>query len=413
VEEPAVDDDPRADVVSRQYERWRFPDPIPDLEAWTAANWDWFDPLYAHRVLWPDREYRPDVDILIAGCGTNQAAVFAFTNPAAHVIAVDISQPSLDHQQYLKDKHGLENLELQRLPIEELATLDRDFDLIVASGVLHHLADPRAGMTALAGCLRPDGALAAMVYAKYGRIGVELLQSAFHELGLGQDEASVQTVKDTIAAVPPSHPVAGYLAVAPDLHSDAALVDTFLHGRARSYTVEETIDLVTSAGLVFQGWFLKTPYYPHDLITPSSTFSTAANALPENKIWSVMERVQTLNGCHLFMACQPDRPRQSYTIDFSSADCLDYIPMLRAHCGIAGAEIFWPGARLRLTSAQLLLVTNIDGHRTIRQIVESVAQLPIWSGTGVTDPEEFGRRLFQSLWRIDFLAIALDVARHV
>ena len=48
-----------------------------------------------------------------------------------------------------------------------------------------------------------------------------------------------------------------------------ALVDTFLHGRERSYTVDDCIDLVTSAGLVFQGWFLKAPYYPHDLFTPA------------------------------------------------------------------------------------------------------------------------------------------------
>ena len=70
------------------------------------------------------REYKPDLDILIAGCGTNQAAVFAFTNPDAKVVAVDISQPSLDHQQYLKDKHGLWNLELHLLPIEELPRWD-------------------------------------------------------------------------------------------------------------------------------------------------------------------------------------------------------------------------------------------------------------------------------------------------
>jgi SAM-dependent methyltransferase len=48
-----------------------------------------------------------DLDILIAGCGTNQAAVSAYRNPGAKVVGIDISQPSLDHQQYLKDKHGL------------------------------------------------------------------------------------------------------------------------------------------------------------------------------------------------------------------------------------------------------------------------------------------------------------------
>jgi SAM-dependent methyltransferase len=407
-----VNDDARTDVVSRQYERWRYPDPIPDLEAWIAAdNWDWFDPFYAHRVLWPDREYQPDIDILIAGCGTNQAAAFAFTNRAANVVGVDISQPSLDHQQYLKDKHGLENLELHRLPIEELSTLGRDFDLVVASGVVHHMADPPAGMKALAGCLRSDGVLAALIYAKYGRIAVELMESAFRDMGLGQDETSVQTIKDTIAVLLSTHPLRGYLNIAPDLHSDAAVVDTFLHGRVRSYTVDETIDLVTSAGLVFQGWFLKAPYYPNDLIAPPSNFFPAVNALPENKIWSVMERLQTLNVSHLFMACRPDRPKESYTIDFSTAGCLDYIPVLRTHCGVSGAEIFWPGARLCLNPTQMPFVQNIDGHRTIRQIIECVAQRSEWTGAGATYLEEFGRNLFRSLWRIDFVAMALAPAR--
>jgi hypothetical protein len=46
--------------------------PLPgteDLAVWSATNWDWFDPVHAHRILWPDRDYRPDLDILIAGCG--------------------------------------------------------------------------------------------------------------------------------------------------------------------------------------------------------------------------------------------------------------------------------------------------------------------------------------------------------
>ncbi|SGB65529.1 asparaginyl-tRNA synthetase [Mycobacterium tuberculosis] len=93
-----TDDHPRADIVSRQYHRWLYPHPIADLEAWTTANWEWFDPVHSHRILWPDREYRPDLDILIAGCGTNQAAIFAFTNRAAKVVAIDISRPALDHQ---------------------------------------------------------------------------------------------------------------------------------------------------------------------------------------------------------------------------------------------------------------------------------------------------------------------------
>jgi SAM-dependent methyltransferase len=402
-----VNDNPRADVVSRQYERYRYPQPIQDLEAWLPNNWEWFDPSHAQRVLWPDREYRSDLDILIAGCGTNQASVFAFMNPDAKVVAVDISQPSLDHQQYLKDKHGLYNLELHLLPIEELPTLGLDFDLIVSTGVLHHMADPQAGANAVARCLRPDGATGLMLYAKYGRIGIELLQSVFRDLGLGQNEESITLVRETLSLLPADHPVQSYLRMARNLQSDAVLVDTFLHGRELSFTVDDCINLVTSAGLVFQGWFFKAPYYAHDLFARSNEVYPAINALPEPKLWSVIERLHTINACHFFMACRPERPKASYAIDFSTQDCLDYVPLMRMRCGLAGNEIFRPDWRVGLNSAQVPFMQQVDGRRTIREIAQSVVQSGAPSRGSLTEVEKFARRLFQALWRLDFLAMAL------
>jgi SAM-dependent methyltransferase len=402
-----VNDNPRADVVSRQHERYRYPQPIQDLEGWLAGNWEWFDPSHAHRILWPDREYQADLDILIAGCRTNQAAVFAFMNPDAKVVAVDSSQSALDHHQYLKDKHALYNLELHRLRIDELSTLGRDFDLIVSTGVLHHLADPQAGMNAVASCLRPDGALGVMLYAKYGRIGIEMLQSIFRDLGLGQNESSIALVRQTLSLLPPGHPAQSYLMSAQDLRFDEVLVDTFLHDHERSFTVDDSINLVTSAGLVFQGWFHKAPYYPHDLFTAPNEVYPAINALSESTVWSVMERVHSVNACHFFMACRPERPKKSYTIDFSTPDCLDYVPLMRMRCGLSGNEIFRPDWRVRLNSAQLPFVQHVDGHRTIRDIAASVHSEASQRGS-LADVEKFAGKLFQSLWRLDFLAMALD-----
>jgi SAM-dependent methyltransferase len=397
--------DPRADVVSRQYERWRYPQPIQDLEAWTASNWEWFDPAHAHRLLWPDREYQPDLDILIAGCGTNQAATFAFTNRDARVVAVDISEPSLAHQRYLRDRHGLSNLELHLLSIEELPSLGLDFDLIVSTGVLHHLADPLQGMKALAHCLRPGGAIGVMLYAKYGRAGVELLQGMFRDLGLGQDDASLAMVKETISMLSADHPVQVYFKTAPDLHYDAGLVDTFLHGRDRSYTVEECLDLVEAAGLVFQEWCFNAPYYPHHVLAPGTQFTAAVNALALPKLWSVMERVHWANACHVFIACHPERPSESYTIDFSGQDCLDYVPMMRRNCGLAGRELFRPGWRIALEPVPLAFAQHVDGDRSIREVAALVAQGG--EPTLPADPQAFACTLFQELWRYDFLAMGL------
>ena len=402
--------DPRDDVVARQYQRWVYPPPTLDVEEWTAGNLDPTDPVYAHHVYWPDREYPAGLDILVAGCGANQAAYFAFKNPSAKVVAIDVSQPSLDHLQYLKDKHGLQNLEPHLLPIEELSALGLDFDLVVCVGVLHHLADPAQGMRALAGCLRRDGVASVMLYAKYGRIGVDMLASIFHDLGMGQDESSVQLVKDTIPLLAPDHPVRTYVKNSPDFDANTGVVDTFLHGRQRCYTVTECIDLVTSAGLVFQEWLFKSLYYPHDILALPDRLKSALNALPDVKIWSLMERINALNSSHAFVACRPDRPTADYTVDFSSAEALGYIPVTRTLFRLEGDVVVMPHARVPLSGIELLFIRFVDGRRTIREIAALVVAEPAWQH-GAAVIEDLARKAFQNLWRLDFLAMARTPAR--
>ena len=359
-------------------------------------------------MFWPDRNYKPDIDILVAGCGTNQAAVLAFTNPEAKVVALDVSQLSLDHHAYLKNRYAMKNLELHRLPIEEVHSLGQDFDLIVSIGVLHHMAEPKIGMKALAACLRPEGVAAIMLYAKYGRIGVEMLQGVFRELGLRQNDPSVLIVKDALATLSSDHPIRSYLSVAPDLQFDAGLVDTFLHGREHCYTVDDCIDLVTSSGLVFQDLFLKSAYYP-----PSSStiaFHAAVAALPEQQQWSIMERVNIRNACHFFTACRADRPRGSYAIDFASPGALDFVPSFRYRCGLSGNELSRHDWTTTLDAVQGALAEQMDGRRTIREIIAAASQRGALPPGSQTDPEQFAKTLFQSLWWLDFVAMGLKLA---
>lgn len=401
-----MNESPLSDVVSRQYERWVYPLPIDDLAAWVRDYHEFFDPSHSHRVFWPDRDYAPDLDILIAGCGANQAAAYAFTNRSARVIGIDVSQASLAHEQYLKDKHGLANLELHRLPIEEVATLERDFDLVVSTGVLHHMADPLAGLKALGALLRPDGALALMLYAKYGRVGVDILQSVFRDLGLRQDDASLNLVKDTISHLPRDHLARPCIQIHTDAQFDSGLVDSFLHRRERSYSVGDCLELVTQAGLVFQGWLDNNCYYPESILPQTNALYAALARLPEAKLWSVMERLNTQNGCHFFIACRADRPKRQYAIDFSRPEFVAYVPVPRHSYRIEGNEIVRMKLRCAVSNAQLAFLRQVDGRRTIAEIVVRAA------GEGVTgdapEVERFIRELFQSMWRLGCMAIALD-----
>lgn len=400
--------DPLADVVASQYERWAYPAPIEDLDAWLEGSWQWFDPSHAHALFWPDRDYPAGLDILVAGCGTNQAAVIAYTNPTACVVAIDVSSASLDHHRWLKDQYNLTNLELHRLPIEAVASLGHDFDLIITTGVLHHMADPSVGMRSLAECLRRDGVLAVMLYAHYGRLGVQMMQSVFHDLGLEQDEASLTIVRDALSHLGPLHPLASYVQIAPDLEDDAGMVDTFLHGREKDYTIDECRDLVESAGLVFQDVFLKASYYPP--VSPASPFYAAVAAMPREQQWSIMQRINASNACHYFLACGPDRAVESYAIDFDRGYPLGYSPAFRKGCRLDGSVVIrhddW---HMHLTPLQAELAGQIDGQRSIETIVEAVLGSGPFARAERTDVTQEALDLFQSLWQLDFLVMGLGV----
>jgi SAM-dependent methyltransferase len=396
---------PLSDVVSSQYARWMYPQPILDIRKWLTSNWQWFDPSHSHRMLWPDRNACPNIDILVAGCGTNQAAVLAYTNPTARVVAIDVSQPSLDHHQYLKSRYGMSNLELHLLPVEDAGRLGLEFDLIISTGVLHHLAVPEAGTKALAQCLRPEGVMALMLYAKYGRTGVEMMQGVFRDMGLVQNDRSVLMVREALACLPPDHPLRSYMTIAPDVNYDAGLVDTFLHGRERCYTVAECIALVEAAGLVFQDLFIKAPYHVHG--TPANAFLSAATDLPEQKLWQVMERINFRNGCHFFMACHPDRPSGSYRIDFASPAAEDYVPSLRYRCGLNGRQLFRHDWTMTLDPQQLALMQLVDGHRSIRDIAAEAGRQNLFGTSDADTANGRTRSFLRSLWRLDFLAMGI------
>jgi hypothetical protein len=80
---------------------------------------------------------------------------------------------------------------------------------------------------------------------------------------------------------------------------------------------------------------------------------------------------------------------------------------MRMRCGLSGSEIFRPDWRSRLNSAQLPFVQQVDGQRTIREIAASLHSEASSRGS-LADVERFARGLFQALWRLDILSMALN-----
>ncbi len=259
--DPTATGDAIAREVSEFYERHPYPPPVDDLAAYRKA-WDDRRRRADSHLLWPDEPYRDDRSILVAGCGTTQAAHYAVRWPRAQVIGIDVSAKSIAFTQGLKRKYALANLEVRQLAVEHAAQLGRSFKHVVCTGVLHHLPDPDAGLRALHDVLEPTGALNVMVYAPYGRAGIYMLQEYCRRLGIGGTTHELRDLAASLKALPPDHPIAPLLRTSPDFADRAGLADALLHPQDRSYSVPQLLAFLDRAGLAFGRWVRQAPYLP-------------------------------------------------------------------------------------------------------------------------------------------------------
>ncbi|HEY6325671.1 MAG TPA: class I SAM-dependent methyltransferase, partial [Candidatus Cybelea sp.] len=206
------------------YESHPYPPPTDDLEAY-RRRWNERRRQADSHLFWPAEPYRDDRSILVAGCGTTQAARYAVRWPRARVVGIDVSASSLAFTEELKRKHELDNLELHRLPVERAGELAETFDYVVCTGVLHHLDVPDLGLRALRDVLAPGGAMLVMVYAPFGRAGVYMLQEYCRRLGIGPSDREIDDLVASLKSLPPDHPLVPLLRNSPDFATKAGVAD--------------------------------------------------------------------------------------------------------------------------------------------------------------------------------------------
>ena len=400
---------PVADKVQAFYDNHPYPPPVTDLSQYRRLGRDLARLRADYHLLWPTMSYRGEQEILVAGCGTSQAAKVALKQPAAQVVGVDVSSTSLHHTEELKRKYKLTNLEVQQLPIERVHELDRQFDQIISTGVLHHLADPEAGLSALRAVLKPDGALHMMVYATYGRIGITMLQDYCRRLGIGATESEIGALVAALKTLPRRHPLAYLLHEAVEFQRADALADALLNPRERTYTVPELSDFITGAGLTFGRWLRQAPYLPQcgDMGRTPHTAQLAALPLPEQ--YAAVELFRGTMTRHSVIVYRDNRPADRQTIHFDDDGWWDYIP-IRLPGTICVEERLPPGAAgvlinqahpftdiyLPLNAAEKRLFGRIDGNRTIAKIAAGGA-----ARKNDRQNRKQARELFQRLWWYD------------
>ncbi|WP_308517099.1 class I SAM-dependent methyltransferase [Sphingomonas flavescens] len=390
-------------LVAQQYEAFAYPEPLADLEEAIRGGYSQIgEPSLYGPVIWPRGRPSGPLKILVAGCGTVQAAYTALMNRADEVIGIDLSEASLAHERFLQEHHGLKNLQLFKGDLREVSSIGKRFDLILCTGVIHHMEDPGAGLSALREALAPYGVISLMVYGQTVRTGIYMVQDALRRIGVSQSDAGVAQVRAILRELPERHYARDYINAADELKHDAALVDTFLHPQDRAYTVPQLFELIEGSGLQFQNWADNYPYWRNAEWGPDTAVAQAVDPLVPREHWAAVEMLRLSAGMHMCTLRHADE--NIAQVDFDGGDWRRFVPHPAPGLARKGPGLFQRGPySLRCSEMEQFVLDGADGRRTIADIIE----VPALDGLPTDERDTFGRRYFEHLWKLGHVMIEL------
>lgn len=245
--------------VRDQYEQLPYPTRNPDDEKKRLLT-TWLDSLEMinHYCFRGEKDFSSGFRVLVAGGGTGDGTIYLaeqLKGTNAEIVHLDLSQASIDLAKRRAEVRGLSNIvwvrdSLLNIPLLDLGT----FDYINCVGVLHHLAEPNAGLQSVLSVLKEDGALGVMLYGQIARTGVYQFQELLRLINSGDDsdvDVQLDRAKAVLSSVPKTNPFKLAESLFFDhLAGDFGLYDLLLHSQDRAYTVAELYDwLVDGLGL--------------------------------------------------------------------------------------------------------------------------------------------------------------------
>ena len=324
------------------------------------------------------RDWSRPFRALFAGGGTGDGCVMlaqllADRGVEAEVVHLEPSGAAQAIARARAEARGLGSIRFMAGTIEALPALGLSgFDYIDCCGVLHHLADPQAGLAALAAALAPGGGVGAMVYGRLGRAGVYEMQACLRDLLDGAPMAEqVSLGRKLLADLPTTAPLKRNPVVRDHIDGgDAGFADLLLHPRDRAYDVTEVADLLSGAGLRLVSFLAPLQYDPLSYVRHPELRKRLA-ALPPLARMAFAERFAGNLARHVFYATAGDATPPTLAEDV--------VPILRDLDATGLAQAVGTSGQLVLTLDGLDLVLPlprvagalfklIDGERSVDQI---------------------------------------------
>jgi tetratricopeptide (TPR) repeat protein/SAM-dependent methyltransferase len=195
-----------------------------------------------------------DIDILIAGCGTGQHSTgTAQKFQSARVLAIDLSMSSLSYAKRKTRELGMTSIEYAQADLVKLGSLNRSFDVIESSGVLHHLADPWAGWQVLLSLLRPGGFMNLGFYSAVARRNIVKARAFISEQGYADTADGIRRCRQDLIDLGRTTDFGTTLRTG-DFFSISACRDLLFHVQEQRMTLTDIDAFLRENSLAFLGF---------------------------------------------------------------------------------------------------------------------------------------------------------------
>jgi SAM-dependent methyltransferase len=195
-------------------------------------------------------------DILIAGCGTGEHPLdIAQKLPRARLLAVDLSLGSLAYARRKTREEGVNNVEYAQADILNLQGIGRTFNRIESVGVLHHLADLKAGWRVLLSLLAPNGVMRVGLYSEAARRSIVEARALVARRGYQATAAGIRALRQDIIRER-EDPRWRLVVTTVDFYSLSGCRDMFFNVMEHRLTIPEIAAFLNEQKLSFLGFEL-------------------------------------------------------------------------------------------------------------------------------------------------------------
>ena len=219
-------------------------------------------------LIFPNQAFKKNYNVLIVGCGYNEAIFHSLRNPKFKFTAIDISSSVIDSNLNQIKDYNIKNLKIHNIDLLDFD--DNEFDIIIIMDFISYHENPVQVMSHISSLLSDNGVILANVLSSFYFQQVNIIRDVLLNLGYSYDsDDDINEAFDFVKKLDNLHPSRiALLDIVKGQADPNCFIDIrdftirYLNDSVHYFSVNELFDLFKISNVFFQGWYSNSLYYP-------------------------------------------------------------------------------------------------------------------------------------------------------